>query len=171
MTIRTRVCVLATLALLGAALPAQAQQVPADANKALWCATAFTLVEPQARAQGQTTAADSFKKYSDTLSQTSHDSLSKAGFTEDQIKAQGTAYSDKVSKELTGNGEAEFSVVECTELVDPAAAAAIKSEAPPPDAAAPATGETPAPGTAAPAPADAAPAPAAGGTTPAPAAK
>jgi hypothetical protein len=136
MTIRTGFCVLASLALLGAAAPAFAQEVPADANKALWCATAFTLVEPEARKQGQTEAADHFKSYSTTLSQTSHDSLTKAGFSEDQIKSQTTAYTDKVTKELTGSGQPEFSEVECVTLVDPAAAQAIQQQqqAPAPDA-------------------------------------
>jgi hypothetical protein len=170
MTIRTGFCVLASLALLGAAAPAFAQDVPADANKALWCATAFTLVEPEARAQGQTEAADHFKSYSTTLSQTSHDSLTKAGFSEDQIKSQASAYTDKVTKELTGSGQPEFSEVECVTLVDPAAAQAIQQQQAPQDA-------TPAPDNATPpangdaSGADATPAPSgngdSGGTTPA----
>ena len=131
---RTFVRALATFAIAGAALPAVAQDAPAvppDTQKALWCATAFTLVEPQARAQGQTEAADRFKKYADSLNSTSHDGLAKAGFSEDQIKTQTTAYTDKVTKELSGSGaQPEFSVVDCTQLVDPAAAAAIQTGAP-----------------------------------------
>jgi len=134
MMMRTRFCVLAALTLLGMTAPALAQDAPAvppETDKALWCATAFTLVEPQARAQGQTEAADKFKKYADSLNTSGHDGLAKAGFTEDQIKTQSAAYTDKVTKELNGSGpQPEFSVVECTELVDPAEAAAIQAGAP-----------------------------------------
>ena len=155
MTVQTRLAALVAFAAIGFAAPAFAQDVPADANKALWCATAFSLVEPQARAQGQTSAADNFLKYSKTLADSSHDLLTKAGFTEDQIKAQAPTYSDKVNKELTGGSAAEFSVVDCTALVDPQAAALIKAG----------------PATDTPAPAAGAAAPAAGtdATTPAPA--
>jgi len=160
MSTRTRLCVLATLTLLGTAVPAFAQAVPDDANKALWCSTAFTLVEPQARAQGDATAADKFSKYAATLTGTSGDSLKKAGFTDDQIKTTAATYKDKVTKELSGGGAAEFTVIECTMLVDPAAAATLQQQqqAPAPDTAAPA----------APAP-DATPAPDAAPATPAPA--
>ncbi|MGN6101584.1 MAG: hypothetical protein ACTHOR_10590 [Devosia sp.] len=129
MTTPKRLAALVTLALLGTT-PVLAQAtpaVPADANKTLWCASAFTLVEPQARAQGQISAADNFLKYSKQLSDMSHASMVKAGFTEDQIKSTGATYSDKVNKELTGGGTAEFSVVECTQLVDPQAAALIQA--------------------------------------------
>ena len=149
MSTRTRLCVLATLTLLGTAVPAFAQAVPDDANKALWCSTAFTLVEPQARAQGDAPAADNFHKYAATLSGTGGDSLKKAGFTDDQIKATTAGYTEKVTKELSGGGAAEFSVIECTMLVDPAAAAAIQQQAPAPapDAAAPAPAPDVAPAT------------------------
>jgi hypothetical protein len=163
MSTRTRLCVLATLTLLGTAVPAFAQAVPDDANKALWCSTAFTLVEPQARAAGDATAADKFSKYAATLTGTSGASLKQAGFTDDQIKTTAASYKDKVTKELSGGGVAEFTVIDCTMLVDPSAAAAIQQQqapaaAPAPDAAAPA------------APArDATPAPDATPATPAPA--
>lgn len=155
MTMRTHLAVLATLVVLGASAPAFAQTVPADANKALWCSAAFTLVSPQAKAQGQTAAADNFDKYSKTLAGVASDSLKKAGFTDDGIKTQGTTYADKVSKELSGGDKAEFSVVDCTQLVDPVAAASIQSATTPADNA----------------PATAPAAPAAGNTAPAPAAK
>ena len=67
MSIRTRLPALVALATLALATPVLAQDapaVPADANKALWCATAFTMVEPQARQAGDTVAADNFLKYS-----------------------------------------------------------------------------------------------------------
>ena len=169
MIIRTRLAALLALAALGAVAPAWAQTAPAmpdDANKALWCSTAFSLVAPQAKAQGQTAAADRFTKYSATLATTGHDSMIKAGFTEDQAKAQTAAYTDKVTKELSGGGQADFTVVECTMLVDPQAAAALQQATPPAaDATAPATG-----GDAAPAAGDAAPATPApsDSTTPAP---
>lgn len=173
MKFQTRLWALSGLLALGTAVPALAQGVPADADKALWCASAFAIVEPQARAEGEAatakndtetakadlTAADNFKKYAGMLQDISSASLKKAGFTDDQIKVQVTAYSDKVNKELTGGGTAEFSVVECTQLVDPQAAEQIKT-----DAAAPADAAKPADGAAAPAPAT-------DGTTPAPAAK
>jgi hypothetical protein len=159
MTMRTHLSVLAALVALGAAAPAFAQDVPADANKALWCASAFGLVGPQARAQGQTAVADNFDKYAKSLSDTAGASLKKAGFADDKIKAQAPAYALKVSKELTGGGAAEFTVVDCTMLVDPAAAAAIQS-----------TQAAPAAGATAPA-AGAAAAPSATPATPAPAAK
>jgi hypothetical protein len=156
MTFRTRALALFALTTLGFAAPAfAAPAVPDDANKALWCATAFTIVEPQARQAGDTAAADNFKKYADTLTGTSHDSMSKAGFSEADIKATGIKYVDAVTKELTQDGAPEFSVVDCTTLVDPAAAAAIKTAPAAPAAAAPA----PAPAAPA-APAPAAPAPA-----------
>jgi hypothetical protein len=144
------------IALLAMAIPAFAKDVPADANKALWCASAFSFVEPQARAQGQISAADNFAKYAKSLNDASHASLSKAGFSDDEIKAQGASYSDKVNKELTGGGTAEFSVVECTQLVDPAAAALIQATGPNGKGVAPAqpkaaTPSTPAPTTPAPA--------------------
>ena len=166
MTIPMRHLALAALTLMGTAAPALAQDVPADANKALWCSSAFTLVEPQARSQGQTSAADNFLKYSKQLADISHASLIKAGFSEDQIKAQGTAYTDKVNKELTVGGAAEFSVVDCVQVVDPQAAALIKS-----GSAAPGGAAAPADGTAAPAApaAGTAPAPADNGTTTPPA--
>jgi len=151
MPIRTRLAAVLAISLAAAAAPAFAQTTPAvpdDANKALWCASAFTIVEPQARAQGQASAADNFLKYSKQLSDLSHQSLLKAGFTEDQVKAQGAAYNDKVTKELTGGGAAEFTVVECTQLVDPQAAALIKATGP---GGTGTTDATPAPGTAAPA--------------------
>jgi len=156
MTMRTHLTVLAALALLGAGTPAFAQTVPADANKALWCSAAFTLVAPQAKAQGQAAAADNFDKYSKTLASAATDSLKKAGFTDDNIKTQGTAYADKVSKELSGGGTAEFTVVDCTQLVDPVAAASIQSATTPADNAPAAAPAAPAAGTT---------------TTPAPAAK
>ena len=163
MSTRLHLSVLAAVAVLGASVPAFAQDVPADANKALWCSAAFGLVSPQARAQGQAAAADNFDKYSKPLTDSATASLKKAGFADDKIKAQGAAYSDKVSKELTGGGgTAEFSVVECTQLVDPVAAAAMQSAV------------TPAPdGKTVPAnPAPATTPPATGGaTTPAPAGK
>lgn len=158
MIIGTRLATAAlAFATMAAAAPAIAQSTPAvpDAtNKTLWCASAFTIVEPQARAQGQVSAADNFLKYSKQLSDMSHASLSKAGFTEDQIKAQDAAYSDKVNKELTGGGTPEFNVVECTQIVDPAAAALIQARGPND------TGTTTAP---APAPAQNGSAPATGG--------
>src|SRR3569623_575537 len=113
MSTRLHLSVLAAVAVLGASVPAFAQDVPADANKALWCSAAFGLVSPQARAQGQAAAADNFDKYSKTLPDSATASLKKAGFADDKIKAQGAAYSDKVSKELTGGGgTAQFSVVD-----------------------------------------------------------
>jgi len=148
MTMRTHLSVLAALMLLGAAVPAFAQDVPADANKALWCSTAFGLVSPQARAQGQTAAADNFDKYAKALNDMATASMKKAGFTDDKIKAQSAVYTDKVHKELGGGGTAEFSVVDCTQLVDPAAAAAMQPAQPAP--AAPAGGNA-APATPAPA--------------------
>ena len=165
MTIAMRRWALAALVALGSAAPALAQDVPADAAKALWCASAFTLVEPQARAQNQTSAADNFLKYAKELTDLSHQGLVKAGFSEDQIKVQSATYADKVNKELTGGGTAEFSVVECVQIVDPQAAALIKSGsgAPADGTAAPAAPAAAAPAT--PAPADG------GATTPAPASK
>ncbi|HTJ57497.1 MAG TPA: hypothetical protein VL418_08050 [Devosiaceae bacterium] len=153
MTMRTHLSVLAALVVLGASAPAAfAQAVPADANKALWCASAFGLVSPQARAQGQTAAADNFDKYTKALNDVAAASLKKAGFADDKIKAQSATYTDKVGKELAGGSAPEFSVVECTQLVDPAAAAAMQ-QAPAPSA--PAGGAmapaTPAPATPAPA--------------------
>jgi hypothetical protein len=127
----------ALLVALGATLPAfadAAPAVPTDANKALWCAAAFTMVEPQARAAGQTAAADSFLGYAKTLSASAADSLTKAGFTADQVKAQSATYSTKVTQELNSGGTPEFSVLTCTQLVDPSKAAAME-----PPAAAPAT--------------------------------
>jgi hypothetical protein len=132
MTLRKLVAISALLASLGTALPAfadTAPAVPADANKALWCAAAFTLVEPQARGAGQTAAADSFLGYAKTLNASAGDSLSKAGFTADQIKAQTATYSTKVTQELNGGGTAEFTVLSCTQLVDPAKAAAMQPPA------------------------------------------
>jgi|GEM_PF-4007443 len=171
MTFLTRRWALAAVLAVGSAAPAMAQDVPADVSKALWCASAFTLVEPQARAQNQVSAADNFLKYSKELTTVSHDGLVKAGFSEDQVKVQNGVYADKVNKELTGGGTPEFSVVDCVQLVDPQAAALITagSAAPGADAAAPAApaAATPAPATAAPA----TPAPADGTTTPAPASK
>ena len=154
MTMRSHLAVLAALALIGAGTPAFAQTVPADANKALWCSAAFTIVAPQAKAQGQAAAADNFTKYSGTLASMASDSMKKAGFTDDAIKTQGTSYADKVSKELSGAGTAEFSVVDCTQLVDPVAAASIQSATTPPAAApaapaAPAAGDTTTPAPAA----------------------
>jgi len=130
MTVSARFWAPLALATLALATPALAKDVPADAGKALWCASAFTIVEPQARAQGQVSAADNFLKYAKALNTASHDSLVKAGFTEDEIKAEGPTYTDKVTKELTGGGTAEFSVVECTQLVDPSAAALIQATGP-----------------------------------------
>ena len=129
MTLRTHLAALTAFAALTAASPVWAQStpaVPADANKALWCSTAFGIVAPQARAQKQDAAADSFTKYAKTLSDNAADSLKKAGFTDEQVKAQTPVYADKVNKELTGSGNAEFSVIECTQLVDPGAAAKIQ---------------------------------------------
>ena len=64
MTIHLRLPALAAFALIGLVAPAMAAPaVPADANAALWCATAFTQVEPQARSAGQTEMADNFLKY------------------------------------------------------------------------------------------------------------
>ena len=160
MTNSTRLLALLAFATMGAALPAYAQTAPAmpdDATKALWCSSAFGLVAPQAKAQGQADASDRFTKYAATLATTGHDSLIKAGFTEDQAKASSATLADKVNKELSGTAQPEFTVVDCTTLVDPAAAAALQQAAPP--AAAPAAGD------AAPAAAPAAAAPA----TPAPA--
>jgi len=166
------------LAALGAALPAHAQTTPAlpdDANKALWCATAFNMVAPIAKSHGQNEAADKFTKYAGILTTAAHDSLIKAGFTEDQVKAQAAPYTDKVNKELSPGGQAEFSAVDCSKLADPTATPPVPvapdATAPAPDAAAPAPGDahtpeaTPDTGTAAPGDA-ATPAPAAGGTTP-----
>lgn len=150
MKIRTRLCALATLTLLAGAMPAFAQDVPADANKALWCSTAFGLVAPQAKAQGQADAADKFDKYSKTLAGTGSDALKKAGFTDDQVKTASASYTDKVTKELQGASAPEFSIYDCTMLVDPAAAAAMQA-APADNSAAPAGGTTPAPDAAAPA--------------------
>ena len=134
MTIRTPLAALLGLALMSAGTPvlAQAQQIPADANKALWCAAAFTLVEPQARAAGQTAAADNFLSYAKTLNAQSQASLTKAGFTDDQIKTQSGTYTSKVAQELNPGGKPEFSVVACTELVDPGKAAAMQPAAPAP---------------------------------------
>ena len=170
MTLHLRLPTLAALVVFGLVAPAAAQTVPADANQALWCATAFTQVEPQARSAGQADMADNFLKYSKTLGATSHDLLTKAGFTEDQIKAQQAKYSDTVTKELapTGGGTPDFTVEACTALADPAAAAkaaAAAAAAPAPDATTPAPAAdapaTPAPATPAPAPATpATPAPA-----------
>jgi hypothetical protein len=134
MTIRTPLAALAGLLILsaaGPALAAETPQMPADANKALWCAAAFTLVEPQARAAGQTAAADNFLNYAKMLNSQSAASMTKAGFTDEQIKAQSGAYTAKVAGELNPGGTPEFSVVACTELVDPAKAAAMQSGAAP----------------------------------------
>ncbi|MDR3474234.1 MAG: hypothetical protein P4M09_21505 [Devosia sp.] len=173
MKIQMRLWALAGLLALGTAAPALAQDVPAETSKSLWCASAFALVEPQARAEGAAAtakndsasaqadiaAADNFKKYAGMLQDMSTASLKKAGFTDDQIKTQTTAFAEKVNKELTGGGAAEFSVIECTKLVDPEAAAMnARSTVSTPDAATP----TPANGSTAPAPAT-------GATTPAPA--
>jgi hypothetical protein len=172
MSIHTRLPALVALATLALATPVLAQDapaVPADANKALWCATAFTMVEPQARQAGDTVAADNFLKYSKALTTTSQDGLKKAGFTDDQVTATTAKYKDTVNKQLTPGGAPDFTVVDCTALVDPAAAAAIQATSGAPAAA-------PADGTAAPAavtaPATPAPAaPAADATTPATPAK
>lgn len=163
MTFRTRFCAFATLTLMASAVPAFAQPVPDDANKALWCSTAFGLVEPQARAQGQAAAADNFKKYAETLLGTGGDSLKKAGFTADQVKTTTAGYADKVSKELQGGSAAEFTVVECTMLVDPTAAATLQQQEQERQQQQQAPAATPAPadGAAAPAPGADAPAPAA----------
>jgi hypothetical protein len=136
MTIRTPLAALAGLLLLGAAGPALAAaaktpQLPADANKTLWCASAFTLVEPQARAAGQTAAADNFLAYAKTLNAQSAASMSKAGFTDEEIKSESGTYTAKVAGELNPGGKPEFSVVACTELVDPAKAAAMQPGAAP----------------------------------------
>jgi len=75
MSTRLHLSVLAAVAVLGASVPAFAQDVPADANKALWCSAAFGLVSPQARAQGQAAAADNFDKYSKSLTDSATASL------------------------------------------------------------------------------------------------
>jgi hypothetical protein len=136
MIFRTFVVTSALLVSLGTTLPAfadAAPAVPTDANKALWCAAAFTIVEPQARAAGQSAAADSFLGYAKTLNASAGDSLTKAGFTADQVKAQTATYSTKVTQELNSGGTPDFSVLSCTQLVDPSKAAAME-----PPAAAPA---------------------------------
>ena len=161
MTLHLRLPALAALVVFGLVAPAVAQDVPADANQALWCATAFTQVEPQARSAGQADMADSFLKYSKLLGTSSHDLLTKAGFTEDQIKAAQTKYTDTVGKELAQGGTPDFTVEACTALADPAAAAKAAAAPPATDATtpAPATDGTAAPATpAAPAPATPAPA-------------
>jgi len=133
MTIRTPMAALAGLLILGAgaAVAAETPQIPADANKALWCASAFTLVEPQARAAGQTAAADNFLNYAKMLNAQSAAAMSKAGFTDEQIKSESGTYTAKVAGELNPGGKPEFSVVACTELVDPAKAAAMQPGAAP----------------------------------------
>jgi len=143
MTIHLRLPALAAFALIGLVAPATAAPaVPADANEALWCATAFTQVEPQARSAGQTEMADNFLKYGKGLTTTGHDLLIKAGFTEDEAKAQAATFVDTVTKQLGAGGKPDFTVEACTALADPAAAAAMTAK-PPADATAPAT--TPAP--------------------------
>jgi hypothetical protein len=159
MTLHLRLPALAALVVFGLVVPAMAQDVPADANQALWCATAFTQVEPQARSAGKTDMADSFLKYGKILGTSSHDLLTKAGFTEDQVKAAQTKYTDTVGKELAQGGTPDFTVEACTALADPAAAAAAAA-APAPATPAPAADGMAAPATPAPAP-----------TTPAPASK
>jgi hypothetical protein len=134
MTIRISLATLAGLVILSAGTPALAQAqtppMPADANKALWCAAAFTLVEPQARSAGQTAAADNFLAYAKTLNAQGQASLVKAGFTDDQVKSQAGGYTSKVAQELNAGGKPEFSVVACTEMVDPAKAAAMQPAPP-----------------------------------------
>ncbi len=124
----------ASLAL--ATTPVMAQAVPPDANKALWCATAFGAIEPQARATGATAIADNFLKYTKALTTSSHDLLVKAGFTEDQITALAAKYTKDVPEQMTQPTADSFSQQDCTALVDPAAAAAMAApDAPTPPAA------------------------------------
>src|SRR5438105_14657903 len=98
---KLRLSVLAAGLALATTAPVLAQQVPPGANKALWCATAFTAVEPQARSAGATDVADNFLKYAKTLTTTSHDLLIKGGFTEEQVTALVAKYAAEVPPQMS----------------------------------------------------------------------
>lgn len=103
-------------------LPVTAQEVPPEADTALWCSIAFSQIAPKVRASGQVELADKLEGYGQRLTDVSLIQLITAGFTDQQIKDLGGKYIIEIAAQLAPGAKATRSVDECTRLAEAAPA-------------------------------------------------
>lgn len=109
-----RLAAVAVLALSGA--PAFAQPVPAEADKLLWCASAFYWLAGTAADAGDNDEAEMYDRWSKRLLEVASISLIGSGFQPDTIEALVTRYDEATLVQLA-DGSAPHDVATCPELL------------------------------------------------------
>jgi len=100
------------------ALAAQvAVEVPAEADRVLWCGSAFYWLAADASDAGENAEADQYGLWSDTLMAQGIDLLAAPGFDQEAIDAAIESFDTTVVEEM-GTPTARYDVTACPELVD-----------------------------------------------------
>lgn len=109
----------AALALLSilAVTPILAADVPPEADRVLWCGSAFYWLAADAADAGNEAEADQYGTWSDTLLAEATDLLEAAGFDQEALDATVETYDTDVVAEMT-TPAARYDVTACPELLE-----------------------------------------------------
>jgi len=99
-----------------AATPAVAQPVPAEADKLLWCASAFYWLAGTAADAGDTEEAAMYDRWSKRLLEIGSASLISSGFQPDTIEELVTRYDEAALVQLADN-TAPHDIATCPALL------------------------------------------------------
>lgn len=97
------------------AAPAAAP-VPAEADKLLWCGSAFYWLAASAEDSGETEEAETYDRWSKRLLEVAGASLTSAGFAPERIEQLVADYDQAALAEL-GTPEAPHDIVTCPDLL------------------------------------------------------